>query len=122
VPNAHASLARLAESEQAAIPVPIPITDDEVTFGKDPEKATLVFDDPSVEPVHARLRLVNGNYRISDEGTTAGTWVNYTPVSKEGATLQHGDLIHIGRVGFRFLIREPARVRKPVVTREDRLT
>jgi hypothetical protein len=120
--NAHASLARLAETEQATVPTPIPITGDQVIFGKDPARVSLVLSDPSIEPVHACLRLVEGVYRISDEGTTAGTWVNYTPVSKEGATLEHGDLIHIGRIGFRFSVREPAHVRKPVVTREDRPT
>jgi hypothetical protein len=119
LPNAHASLARLADSEQATVPAPIGITTDEVTFGRDPQQATQILDDPSVEPLHARLRLADGVYRLSDEGSTAGTWVNYTPVSREGVSLEHGDLVHIGRVGFRFLIREPARLRKPMITRED---
>jgi pSer/pThr/pTyr-binding forkhead associated (FHA) protein len=35
-----------------------------------------------------------------------GTWVNYTPVSQEGVNVEDGDLIHIGRVGFRFRVRQ----------------
>jgi len=51
-----------------------------------------------------------------DEGSIAGTWVNYTPVSRNGADLEHGDMIHIGRTGFRFTIRQPKTVRRPVIT------
>jgi pSer/pThr/pTyr-binding forkhead associated (FHA) protein len=32
----------------------------------------------------------------------AGTWVNYQPVTGRGQLLQHGDLIHLGRVMLRF--------------------
>ena len=51
-----------------------------------------------------------------DEGSIAGTWINYTPVSRNGADLEHGDIIHIGRTGFRFTIRQPKTVRRPVIT------
>ncbi len=118
-PKAHASLVRLVDNEETTVPTPIPIASEEVTFGRDPAQAMLVLDDPSVEPRHAHLRLVDGVYRICDDGSIAGTWVNYTPVSREGVALENGDLVHIGRVGFRFLIREPARVRRPIIRRED---
>jgi hypothetical protein len=29
--------------------------------------------------------------------------------------LEHGDLIHIGKIGYRFTLSKPAKVRKPVV-------
>jgi predicted component of type VI protein secretion system len=64
------------------------------------------------------LRQEDGSYRLSDEGSVAGTWINYTPVSHGGARLEHGDLIHVGRIGFRFTLREPARLRKPVIIAE----
>jgi len=41
---------------------------------------------------------------VADLGSEAGTWVNYAPVSAEGSQLRHGDLLHIGRVAFRFLL------------------
>lgn len=115
-PQAYAFLTRFTETDNAATATPIPVTADEITLGADPNQATLVVNDPSVDPLHARLvRQEDGFFRLADEGSVAGTWINYTPVSSEGAQLQHGDLIHIGRVGFRFSMRQPAQNRKPVV-------
>jgi hypothetical protein len=51
-------------------------------------------------------------------GSSAGTWINYTPVSGEGACLEHGDLIHIGRVGFRFSLQKSGRSRKTVIVQK----
>jgi hypothetical protein len=119
-PKAFAYLTRLSETDQIISGTPVSITVSELTFGRDHNQATLVLDDPSVETLHARLtRNEDGTFRLADEGSIAGTWINYTPVSREGAPLQHGDLIHIGRVGFRFTQREPSQVRKPVVHLEE---
>jgi hypothetical protein len=120
--HAHAFLVQMREVEgvvEVTIPAPIQIMTNEVTLGSDPSRANVVIDDPSIEPLHSRLSRSNVHYRLFDEGTIAGTWVNYTPVSKEGMILEHGDLVHIGRMGFRFLIRNPSRTRKPVITPED---
>jgi hypothetical protein len=120
-PKAFAYLLRLSDSDQGNGSAPISITSDEITFGRDPLQATHPFDDSSLEPLHARLlREADGSFRLVDEGSTAGTWINYTPVSREGARLHHGDLIHVGRVGFRFMLREPGRIRRPVVLPEER--
>jgi predicted component of type VI protein secretion system len=68
-----------------------------------------------VEALHASLtREKEGTFRLTDEGSTAGTWVNYAQVPEGGTYLEQGDLIHFGRVGFRFMLRDPKRVRKPV--------
>ncbi len=86
----------------------------EITLGSDPAQADVVVPDPSVEPLHARLwRTDEGAFFIADRRSAAGTWVNYAPVSPEGARLQPGDLVHLGRVGFRFRLRpdEPVQVR-----------
>ena len=48
--------------------------------------------------------------------SVAGTWVNYAPVSISGSQLQHGDLIHIAKKGFRFTLSRPTRPRRTVVT------
>jgi pSer/pThr/pTyr-binding forkhead associated (FHA) protein len=84
-------------------------------FGRDAVRATLVLDDFSVEEIHARLQREKNIFRLTDAGSIAGTWVNYTPVSQDGTILENGDFIHIGRIGFRFTQREPDHVRKPVV-------
>jgi pSer/pThr/pTyr-binding forkhead associated (FHA) protein len=67
--------------------------------------ANIVLTEDSVSPHHARLNQVEELYQIADLGTEAGTWVNYAPVSTEGSALNDGDLIHIGRVAFRFFNR-----------------
>jgi hypothetical protein len=79
----------------------IPLTKQETTIGRDPTQATLVMDDSSVADLHARLRPTqDGRFSIQDEGSLAGTWVNYDPVAPEGTILKHGDIIHIGRISL----------------------
>ncbi len=114
--QAEAYLNPLPRSKSEETMPPIAITEEELTLGSDPSLATLVIDDPSVEALHARLvKTPQGGYRLADQGTVAGTWINYTPVSPEGALLEHGDLVHIGRVGFRFTRRSPSPSRRPRV-------
>jgi hypothetical protein len=118
--KAYAFMIPLRDTDQEDSAPPILITGDEVTFGSDPERAKQVLDDPSVDPLHAHLqREASDDFRLSDSGSTAGTWVNYSPVSKEGTRIEHGDLVHIGRVGYRFVFRAPKRVRKPVQRLEE---
>jgi hypothetical protein len=115
-PKIFALLVYHPETSQEDVPLPITISKAEVTFGNDPLLADQIVDDASVEGLHARLkRGPDEVFRLSDAGSVGGTWVNYTPVSREGVSLEHGDLIHFGRVGFRFQLREPKQVRKPVL-------
>jgi hypothetical protein len=115
--KAFAYLYPLSKNAQMVDSSPFPINAEEVLIGNNPEQASLVLKDSSVEKLHARLvRKVEGSFRLIDEGSIAGTWINYTPVSRNGADLEHGDIVHIGRVGFRFTIRQPKLVRRPVVT------
>jgi hypothetical protein len=109
-PKAHAFLVPVVEGELTENLSPVPITTDELTLGSDRSLATLLLDDASVEALHARLvREEDGCYRITDERSVAGTWVNYTPVADTGVVLEHGDRIHLGRVCFRFQLRQPVR-------------
>jgi pSer/pThr/pTyr-binding forkhead associated (FHA) protein len=56
-----------------------------------------------VDPLHARVtRDAEGNVFISDMGSVAGTWVNYSPISSTGVRLEDGDLVRIGNLSFRF--------------------
>lgn len=82
---------------------PIPLTGGDMLLGKDASLAAIPLDDPSVSDLHARLiRQAGGDYLLRDQGSVAGTWVNYEPVPEEGHRLRHGDLIHLGRVTLRF--------------------
>lgn len=110
-PTAHARLLRqpqedlpnVASSADPVLPADLAITRQELTFGSDPKLAMVVLNAPSIHPLHARLqRNADGSYLLSDAGSIAGTWVNYAPVSKQGALLEAGDLVHLGGVAYRF--------------------
>jgi len=98
----------------------IPIVQRELTFGNDPTLATIELLDPSLDALHARLRKdEHGSFIISDEGSVAGTWVNYIPVSTKGIKLSHGDIIHIGRISLRFAYNDIQKIPKPKVTPQE---
>jgi hypothetical protein len=77
-------------------------------LGRDAALAEIVFPDRSVSRRHARLEISSeGVFRIFDEGSTSGTWVNFTMISaSEGWELKHGDLVNLGRVQLRFKRRD----------------
>jgi hypothetical protein len=114
------ALARLVRLSESGHPLPksaIPLNRPEITLGSDPKQSIQVLENPSVDGLHARLyHTAEGDFRLADAGSVAGTWVNYAPVSKEGVILEHGDLIQLGRVAFRFELSNPSRLRQPVVT------
>ncbi len=117
LPKARAYLMRLGQDEHHPSPTPIPLIGEELTLGSDPTLATLLISEPSVDALHARLkRAADGSFWIYDEGSVAGTWVNYILVTKEGGQLKHGDLIQVGRVSFRFTQLPEGRVRQPLIT------
>ena len=82
----------------------LPLEYGDLLIGAD-RSCDLILKDDSVAAQHARLsRREDGEYHLSDLGSEAGTWVNYAPLSAGGSHLQDGDLVHIGRVPFRFLL------------------
>jgi hypothetical protein len=81
----------------------IPLVGIDTILGRDPSHAAVPIEDASVERMHARLiRQADGEYLIRDQGTTAGTWINYAEVPAAGQHLKHGDVVHLGAAGFRF--------------------
>lgn len=118
--QAYAYLIPIPEAESTTPETPISIDSSEITLGSDRNQAVLAFDDPSVEALHARLtRIEDETFLLADQGSVAGTWINYQPVTRDGTSVQHGDIIHIGRVGFQFKLRNPRHLRRPVVTRAE---
>ena len=125
--HAPASLIRLRPSSSAADQTlepmtgnPIPLAEDEIIVGADPAQSSVVLNDPSIAARHARiLQTENGEFHIRDEGSIAGTWVNYDPIGKEGYILQHGDVIHFGQLAFRFQLKNPPPTQEPTITREN---
>jgi hypothetical protein len=112
--------ARLVWLSEEGHPMPdkvIQLKRREISLGSDPKQAIFVLNSPSVCPIHARLyQTTEGNFVLADSDSIAGTWVNYTPVPKAGVQLKHNDIIHLGRVAFRFELSDPNRLRQPYIT------
>lgn len=88
---------------------------DQLLLGKDARRVNLHLNDSSVSNIHARIRYQSPNsYTIYDEGSIAGTWVNYAPISTLGVSLFHGDIVQFGRLTYRFKITHPDS--KPVIS------
>jgi hypothetical protein len=113
---APAYLSRVTPDGLQAPGAPIALTAREATFGTDPVQATNVLDDPSISPLHCRLRQDDrGNFTIYDQGSVSGTWVNFETVGREGRRLAHGDIVNIGTLSFRFVMRRAPSVPRPRV-------
>lgn len=84
------------------------ITGADLSIGRDPAHAALVIDDPTVSRLHARIRRNVGNeYWLYDEGSSAGTYLNYERLGLAPRQMHHGDPVTIGRVPFRFALELP---------------
>ena len=102
------TLAEATLEPVSGLTFPITLIGTDLVLGRDASISAAHIDDPSVSALHARLiRLASGDYLIRDQGSVAGTWVNYQPVPDRGKILQHGDLIHLGRVALRFQLPDP---------------
>jgi hypothetical protein len=118
---APAYLARVKPDGQAMPGAPIALTAREATFGTDPVQSTSVLTDPSVAPLHCRIRQdERGAFTLYDQNSVSGTWVNFEPVGREGRRLAHGDIVNIGTLSFRFVLRRAPSVPRPRVIPSDR--
>ncbi len=116
VPAVTARLIRVTEDEHAVPGSLIPLNRSEITLGSDARQAVILVEDPSVDKLHARLmHNDDGGFILSDEHSVAGTWVNYQPVAADGVRLAHEDLIHLGRVMFRFELSNASNGRQALV-------
>ncbi|MDD2921776.1 MAG: FHA domain-containing protein [Anaerolineales bacterium] len=115
--DAEALLMRLTSDGRVAAAAPIPLVEKEIVFGTDPVQCAQILDDPSISSVHARLRITDdGGYLLQDNNSVAGTWVNYDLVPREGCRLAHGDILHFGRLLYRFTLKTPPEISKPTIT------
>ena len=115
--NAPAYLTRLTNGGEPASAAPIPLVEKDMTFGTDPVQSKRVLDDPSIAPLHARIKQTDdGSFIIYDHGSIAGTWVNFEPITREGHRLAHGDRIHIGQLSYRFDLNPAPALPEPKVS------
>jgi hypothetical protein len=118
------ALRRSGPAEAFLIPLqpagdPIDLTGADLMLGNDASLAAVVIDDPSVDGMHARIiRQADGSYLVRDQGSVAGTWVNFELVPEVGRLLRQGDRIQLGRVEFRFRLPGDAPTREIKVTSE----
>jgi hypothetical protein len=113
---AAASLIRINAEGQVLPVTPIALVEQEIIFGTDPAQCTQIMDDPSVSLVHARLRQTeDGGFLLLDNGSIAGTWVNFEPIPREGYRLVHGDMVNFGQLIYRFTLRVPPVISKPTI-------
>jgi hypothetical protein len=117
--NSPAYLTRLVNGGEPAGAAPLPLDEKDMTFGTDPVQSKRVFDDPSIAPLHARIkRTEDGSFIIYDHGSIAGTWVNFEPITREGCRLAHGDRIHFGQLSYRFDLNPAPSTPEPKVIRK----
>ena len=100
----RAILKKLNEDDQTIPGGALLIFNDVTKIGSDKTQVDCLVNEPSVQAVHAELIYSEGKFTISDMNTTAGTWVNYAPITAEGCRLEDGDLVHLGKFGFRFML------------------
>ena len=116
LPQAPAYLTRLTNGGEPASALPIPVLEKDMTFGTDPVQSIRVLDDPSISPLHARIKRTEDHvFHIYDHGSVAGTWVNFEPVTRDGRRLMHGDRIHFGQLQYRFDLNQPPAEPEPRV-------
>jgi len=103
-PPAHAlAYIEILSSETANLPAEYALHGAEIKIGRSPTQADIIFEnDPSVSRLHVLLVLENGRYRIYDQNSSGGAWVNDQRVPDYGIELMNGDEIHLGAVHLRF--------------------
>jgi adenylate cyclase len=88
------------------------------SLGRDPA-SDIPLDDGRISARHARLACEQGEWRLSDEKSKNGTFVNAIRVTE--ASLQTGDWISFGGLLTRFEVISEAEVEKLRTERERRL-
>lgn len=85
----------------------IPLTGNNVALGRDPNLVQIPFNDRSVSRLHARIMENNGVFRLYDEGSASGTYLNYERIGLTPQVINDKDDVHFGRVHLRFHIAAP---------------
>ncbi len=114
-PDERSAAALLPQTGSGALPIP----GTPATVGRGPRNE-VVFDDDSVSDVHARLEYRDGQWWITDLGSTNGTRVNGERLGADGEErpLEDGALVQFGGVRTTFEASadvEPASAAPPAV-------
>jgi hypothetical protein len=77
-----------------------------VRLGRDPSLVDVPLGDRRISKLHCRINedVTPGSYKLIDEGSTSGTYLNDEEVDIQGVQLKPGDVIGIGPVQYRFVV------------------
>lgn len=78
-----------------------------IRLGSDPARVDYLLKDASVEPLHAVIYRNENVFSVSDQGSLAGTWLNYNRLQEGMHELHNGDILNFGNLAFRFLLSDP---------------
>ena len=85
------------------MPPTINLTGTEHRIGRNPSQSDIAFEnDITVSRIHASVMLEGSDYRLYDEASSSGTFVNDQPVPEYGYQLLDGDEILLGAVRLRY--------------------
>lgn len=77
--------------------------DETLTIGRDPARADIVLNDPTVSALHARIRYENERFVIYDLGSTNGTFLGDYRLDRQ--PLVEGDELRLGNIWLLFTYR-----------------
>jgi hypothetical protein len=117
----YATLLPLVDDNPQGEMTAIHITQRQTVFGSDPNRADQALSSEDIAELHARLRVRDGIFWLSDSGSASGTWVNYGLIGRDPVQIQPGDVIHLGSIGFRFTMVDVVPVEKPTVSKYEPL-
>ncbi len=82
---------------------PIPLQGTYIRLGRSPAQCEVAFEnDITMSRLHANLQREGADYRLFDENSTSGSFVNERQVPEYGIQLVDGDEIHLGAVHLRY--------------------
>jgi hypothetical protein len=104
VNESQAKLVLINDGGSAGMPPTIPIPRGGVRIGRDPSVVNVPLADRRISKLHCRIVEdgATGAFRLLDEGSTSGTYVNDQEVNINGHLLQNNDQISIGPLLYRF--------------------
>lgn len=95
----------------------IPLKQGETIVGRSPH-CTVVISNRRISRQHCSLTLEHDTLRVSDLGSSNGTWVNGAPVT-EATRLNAGDLLELGEERLEVLDADPRAPREVRDTQRD---